>query len=148
MLIDGKELIVSTASFGEVMALKGAIVKALKENGVKIDLSGINLSEEDISKIEIGDVGWILEPVLTVSTDPAIRDLLFKCCERAAFGPKKDKIDVDFFEIPENRQYYYPIMMEVMKINIAPFFGRLSSLFTKLKGMKDSLLKSKSPPPS
>lgn len=146
VLIDGKELIVTPASFGEVMSLKGAIVKALKENGIKIDLSGINLSEEDISKIELGDVGWILEPVLTVSTDPAIRNLLFKCCERAAFGPEKDKIDVAFFEVTENRQYYYPVMMEVMKINISPFFGLASSVFSKFGDLKEKFLKSKSTP--
>lgn len=148
MNIDGKELIITTASFGEVMALKAAIVKALKENGIKVDLSGISFSEEDILKTEVGDIGWILEPILTISTDPVIRGLLFKCCERAVFGPEKGKIDTAFFETPENRKYYYPIMTEVIKINILPFFGFASSLFSKLQSLTDKFLKSKSPPPS
>lgn len=147
MIIDGKELIVTPASFAEVMALKVAIVKALKENGVKVDLSGINLNEEDILKAKVGDIGWVLEPILTVSTDPIIRKLLFKCCERVVFGPEKTKIDADFFENSENWKYYYPIMTEVMKVNLIPFFEIVSSVLSKLKGMTDKFLKSKSQPP-
>jgi hypothetical protein len=147
MNIDGKVLIVTPSSFGEAMSLQTAIVKALKENGIKVDLSGISFSEEDILKTEVGDIGWLLEPVLTVSTDPIIRELLFKCCKRASFGPEKTKIDVDFFEEPENRKYYYPIMMEVLKVNISPFFGFASSVFSKLKGLTDKYLKSKSEQP-
>lgn len=140
-MINGIELVVTPASFGEVMALKSAIVRALKENGVKIDLSSIDLSEKNLEKMELGEVGWILEPILTLATDDDVRKLLFKCCERVLFG--KDKVDIDFFEKPENRKYYYPIMMEVLKVNIAPFFGLASSLFSKLGDLKDKFLKSK-----
>ena len=140
-IIDGKELIVTPASFAEVMALKEVIAKALKENGIKIDLSSIDISSEKISDMEVGEVGWMLEPILTIITDSAIRQHLFKCAERALFG--KDKINADFFEDPENRKYYYPIMMEVIKINISPFFGLASSVFSKLKPLTDKFLKSK-----
>lgn len=145
-MIDGKELVVTPASFAEVMSLKGSIVSALKENGVKVDLSSIDLSAENLNKMELGDVGWILEPILTLATNSTVRNLLFKCSERAMFG--KDKVDSDFFEKPENRKYYYPIMMEVIKINISPFFGLVSSVFSKLEGLTDKFLKSKSTPQS
>lgn len=144
MLIGEKELIITPSSFAEVMALKSAIAKAVKENGIKIDLSSIDISSDKISDMEVGEIGWVLEPILTLATDSNVRKHLFKCCERAMIG--KDKINQDFFEELENRKYYYPIMMEVMKVNIAPFFGFASSVFSKLKGMTDKFLKSKSEP--
>jgi len=134
-LIDGKELIVTPASFADAMALKEVIVRALKENGIKIDLSSIEFDPKDLERMEAGDVGWILEPVLTLMTDSAIRNHLFKCSERAMFD--KSKVDESFFDEVENRKYYYPIMMEVLKVNISPFFGLASSLFSNLPGLTE-----------
>ena len=145
MLIGEKELIITPSSFGQVMALKDPIPKALKENGIKIHLSSIDISPEKIEDMEVGEIGWVLEPILTLATDSNVRKHLFKCCERALIG--KDQINQDFFEEPENRKYYYPIMTEVLKVNIAPFFGFASSVFSKLKGMTDKFLKSKSEHP-
>jgi len=143
-LIDGIELNVTPASFAEVMALEEAISKALKADGIKIDLSSVNIDLENIEKFEAGDVGWVAAPILTLVTDSAIRVHLFQCAKRALFG--KDKIDVDFFDKVENRKYYYPIMMEVLKINIAPFFGLASSAFSNLPGLTELLQKLKSQP--
>jgi len=53
----------------------------------------------------------------------------------------KSKVDEDFFEDPEKRKYYYPIMMEVLKINTAPFFGLASSMFSKFEDLKEKFLK-------
>ena len=143
-MIDGIELVVSPASFAEVMAMKEAIVSTLKENGIKIDLSSVDIGEENLTKMELGDVGWILDPILTIASNSVIRKHLFKCAERAMFG--KDKVNEDFFEDPDNRKYYYPIMLEVLKINIAPFFGLAGSLFKKLGPLTEKFLKSKSQP--
>ena len=140
--IDGKELEITPAGFFEVMALKGVIIKALVENGIKIDLSSIDISSDKLEDMEAGDIGWVFEPILTLMTDGAIRDRLFKCAERAMFN--KEKVDADFFEKPENRKYYYPIMMEVLKVNISPFFGLASSLFANLPGLKELAQKLKS----
>ena len=144
MIIDGKELIISPAGFSDAMVLKETIAKALKKNGVKFDLSSIDISSIDLDNIEtakIGDIGWVLDHILTLTTDSSIRAMLFKCAERAMFD--KCKVDQDFFEIPENRKYYYPIMAEVIKINILPFFGLASSVFSKFKKMTEKFLKSK-----
>lgn len=143
--IDGKELIVTPASFAEAMALKEVIANALKENGIKIDLSSIDISSDKLSDMEAGDVGWMLDPVLTLATDGAIRQCLFKCAERAMFDKKK--VNIDLFEEPDNRKYYYPIMMEVLKANISPFFGLASSLFSNLPGLTELVQKLKSTPP-
>ena len=154
MILDGKELNVTPASFFEAMELKGVIAKALKRNGLKIDLSSVDIDFKDfdleninidgIDNFKVGDIGWIFEHILTLTTDKSIRDCLFKCAKRALFD--KQKVDPDFFEEVDNRKYYYPIMMEVMKINILPFFGIASSLFSKLQDLTEKFLKSKSPP--
>lgn len=143
-ILDGKELIVGPASFADAMALNEIIAKALRKNGTKFDLSSVDLKNLDLDNIEntkIGDIGWAIEHVLTIGTDSSIRNQLFKCAERAMFD--KEKVDVDFFEKTENRKYYYPIMTEVIKINISPFLGLVSSVFSKLEGLKEKFLKSK-----
>ncbi len=143
-MIDGKELVVTPADFSDVMSLKEVIVDKLQENGIKVDLSSIDIKSEKLADMEAGDVGWILEPILTLMTDSAIRDRLFKCAERTMFD--KNKVNASFFEEVENRKYYYPIMMEVLKVNISPFFGLVSSWFTNLPGLTDMLQKLKSQP--
>ncbi len=143
-IIAGIELNVTPASFNEVMALKETIVKKLEENGIKIDLSSVDISSDKLSDMEVGEIGWIVEPVLKLATDSEIRKHLFKCAERAMFG--KNKIDADLFEKVENRRYYYPIMMEVLKVNISPFFGLASSVFSSLPGLTDLFQKLKSQP--
>lgn len=144
VIIDGKELLVTPASFGDVMALQEVIAKAVKENGIKIDLSSIEFDPNNLEKIDAGDIGWILEPVLTLTTDSTIRKHLFKCAEKAIFN--KLKVNEDLFDPPENRKYYYPIMMEVLKVNISPFFGHVNSLFSTLPGLTELAQKLKSPP--
>jgi len=141
MLIEGKELIITPAGFADVFALKRALALALKKDGINLDLSGFSINTEDPMSSEIGDIGSIVESSLEVATDPQVQKWLFKCCERALYG--QDKINIDFFEIPENRQYYYPIMIEVIKINLLPFFLKLNSLFANLPGISNLIQKSK-----
>lgn len=142
VIIDGKELIVSCASFERTMALKEIIAVKLKENGIKIDLTSVDISAENIADMEVGEVGWMVSPVLTLMTDSEIRRYLFECAKSATFN--KCKIDADLFEDAGNRKYYYPVMMEVLKVNIAPFFGHVSSMFKSLPGLKEYLRKYKS----
>ena len=138
--IDGKELRVTPAGFADVMALQESISAALLKVGVKIDLSGFTFTK-DAESTEMGDIGGFLEMILSVSTDPTVRNHLFKCCEKALFD--KDKVNIDFFEKPDNRQFYYPIMIEVLKINLSPFFDRISSMFANLPGLTEFFQKSK-----
>lgn len=141
MQLEGKELNITPAGFADVFALKRALAVALKRDGIKLDMSGFSINTENPGASEIGDIGGILDSVLEVATDPDVQKWLFKCCERALFG--KDKINTDFFELPENRQYYYPIMIEVVKVNLSPFFGKLGSLFANLPGVTELFQKSK-----
>jgi len=139
VLIEGKELTITPAGFADVFALKRALALALKRGGIKFDLTGLKIDTENPMNSDIGDIGFILDAVLEVSTDPDVQKWLFKCAERALYG--EDKVNQDYFEEPENRQYYYPIMIEVIKINLSPFFKKLSSLFAPLSGMIKNIQK-------
>lgn len=135
MQIDGKELNVTPSGFSDVFALKRSIAVALKRNGINFDLSGVKIDDKNPGNSELGNIGGIIDPILEVATDPDVQKWLFKCCERALYG--QDKINIDFFEKVENRQYYYPIMIEVIKVNLSPFFLKINSLFANLPGVKD-----------
>ena len=139
--IDGVELRITPAGFADVMALKKAISDALRVAGVRVDLSGFEINAEDPMQSELGDIGSIIEMVMSVATDPKVQTWLFKCCERVLYG--EDKVDLDFFDKPENRQYYYPIMIEVLKTNLSPFFAKVGSLFANLPNLKDLFQKQK-----
>lgn len=138
--IDGKDFQITEAGFFDAMSLKKALSDALRQGGIKFDLSGFNIGES-MEDTEIGDIGGILDMLLSVATDPEVRTWLFKCSEKALFN--KQKVDADFFEKPENRQYYYPIMLEILRVNLSPFFGKLNSSLSNLPGLKGLFRKQK-----
>ncbi len=139
MQLEGKELTITPAGFADVFTLKRALAVALKRGGIKFDLSGIKIDTDNPMNSDIGDISFFLDAVLEVSTDPDVQKWLFKCAERALYG--EDKVNQDFFEEPENREYYYPIMIEVIKINLSPFFKKLSTLFVPLQEMIKNIQK-------
>lgn len=119
--IDGIELNVTPASFDEVCDLQEAVAVALKGTGIKLNLSGFTMDIENMG----GDIGGIIESVLSLVTNRALREQLFICCKRVTFG--KVGVTKEFFDDPDNRKYYYPIMTKVLKVNLSSFFGVLSS---------------------
>lgn len=141
MQLEGKELTITPAGFADVFALKRALALALKRDGINLNLSGFSINTENPGASEIGDIGGILDSVLEVATDPDVQKWLFQCCERVVFD--KNKVNKDFFEEVDNRQYYYPIMIEVIKVNLSPFFGKLGSLFANLPGVTELFQKQK-----
>jgi len=141
MKIGDKDFTISPSSFALTMRLQRAIANAIKGDGIKFDLSSIDLGAENIEKMELGDIGWIIDPILSLATNEEVQTILFECCKSALIG--KDKINPDFFESEDNRKYYYPIMFEVIKTNLTPFFGLAGSLFSKLPEITGKFLKSK-----
>ena len=127
MNINGKELMVTPGSFAEAMALQKAIGRALK--GTKLDLPGDSLTELDPDSF-----GDIIGAVLGVATSDEVEAALFGCAARAVYGPDKLRVDRDFFEEVANRELYYPIMVEIIKVNVGPFFKGLASKFGALAG--------------
>ena len=131
MDLNGKELIVQPSSFRNVMDLKRVISKALRADGITLDLKEITIDEKDFKKSDIGKetLGSLIENLLAIVTDENVENALFKCCEKVVMLDK-ELIDLSFFEKVENRQYYYPIMLEVLKVNLMPFFEKISSMFS------------------
>lgn len=115
MQINGVELMGSPASFGDVMGLKKALADALKGTSVSLD----NLSPG-------ADVGGVLDAILSVSTDEKVRECLFACSKRFVYGKDKLKINEEFFQDVKHWELYYPIMVEVVKVNLSPFFKGLN----------------------
>lgn len=139
--IDGKELKITESSLSEAMALEKAIAASLKNRNINLDgISSdivkmgkdgkIDRSSLDLSKAS-GIISTIIQSVLTVACSDEIENCLFTCAERAVFNGSK--VDRDFFENTENRQYYYPIMSEVIAVNVGPFLKGAILLLKTLK---------------
>lgn len=135
MNVNGKELKITPASFMDVMALMKALSDSMKEGGIHFSLQGFKFEGE----VEIGDIGPIIEAALSVATDDSVRNCLFQCAKKALIG--QDKVDMDFFEKEENRQHFFPVMLEIARVNLSPFFGILNSGSSILSGLKDLVQK-------
>ena len=133
MKIDGIEIEIQPSTFTNAMALKKAVADALRKDGITLDLKSININDDDILKSDIGEntLGSLIENALAVATDANLRKALFDCCDKVVlFGNERLQVDAAFFEEPDTWGYYYPIMIEVIKVNLTPFFGKLSSMFS------------------
>lgn len=140
--IGGKELRVTPASLGVAFQLKKAISDAILKAGVKLNLGEFLGKISDLEKLDtndVGNIGWVLEIALSVSTDENVREVLFKCGEKSVHG--ESKVTKEYFEPIENRQFYFPIMIELIKANLSPFFkflnlGSLTSFLAKSKDQR------------
>lgn len=153
MRINGQELIITPATFDEAMNLQDSILKSVHDNKIKFDfMDDVDLkdivnektgNEDDVlDKINISSdlIGDFINTIISIGISKSVRANLFICAERAVFGRKRDKIDKDFFENVENREYYFGIMFEVMKVNLSPFFKGLFSQYGEvLKNLKSFL---------
>lgn len=126
MQIGGKELRITPAGFQDALALEKAIGRALK--GTRLELP--TDMQAEITGEMFSD---IISTVLNVATSNEVEACLFKCAERALLG--EEKIDLAFFESVENREHYYPIMIEVIKVNVGPFFKGLGLQFSALSSL-------------
>ena len=136
MQLNGMELKITPASFSDAMALQKAIGRALK--GTKFTMPTMVKDAKgdiDLGKSDIDLVG-VIDLVLGVAVSDEVQACLFACSARALLG--QDKIDADFFEKVEHRELYYPIMVEIIKVNVGPFFKGLASKFGALVGTSAS----------
>ncbi len=129
MKFDKKKLRITLSSFEDAFELQDSIARALKGNGLDIPEG----KDVDIN------ISTFLDAALSTIANKEVRICLFKCAEKALYG--EDKIDNDFFEAKENRELYYPIMMEILKENVGPFMNGLLSLFGGIGGNLKNFLK-------
>jgi hypothetical protein len=130
------ELKITPASFVDAMALQKAIGRALK--GTKFTMPTIVEDAKgtvDLAKSDIDLVG-VIDLVLGAAISDEVQACLFACSARALLGT--DVINADFFEKVEHRELYYPIMVEIIKVNVGPFFKGLASKFGALVGTSAS----------
>ncbi len=126
--LNGIELDLFEGSFEDVLALQKALSDALREKGVNFSFSGLKVSEELLqTDLSSDNIGGIADMVLSVATDKAVRNALFALGARCRVV--KDGRDANvtpaFFEVPENRKHYFPVMVEIAKVNLLPFFEGL-----------------------
>jgi hypothetical protein len=136
MQLNGMELKITPASFSDAMALEKAIGRALK--GTKFTMPTIiqdGAGKVDLEKSDIDLVG-VIDLVLGAAVSDEVETCLFSCAQTALLGTSK--IDRDFFEKVEHRELYYPIMVEIIKVNVGPFFKGLASKFGALAGTSTS----------
>jgi hypothetical protein len=117
MGFDKKKLQITKATFDDAFDLQDAISRAVKGNRLNVPES----MESDI------DVSSFLDAALSAISSREVRDCLFRCAERALYD--NQKINKDFFEKEDNRELYYPIMIEIVKENVGPFITGLLSSF-------------------
>ena len=129
---------ITMASFEEAMELQDSIVCALKGNNIDIKSSALEGESLDLDKIE---AGGFIDAALNVIGDKRVRAALFACSSRAIYGEEKNKLTKEFFEDPKNRPLYYPIMIEVLKVNLAPFIEALTSSFGGIAQLLGTLQK-------
>ena len=134
MQIGGKELLVTPGTYQEARALQKAIGRALK--GMRIDLPGS--VKEDLKAEGLSD---IINALLSVAVDDEVENCLFACAARAVIGG--EKITTEYFEKLDNRANFYPIMYEIIMVNVGPFFSGIASQFGDIAGKLGVSLKPK-----
>ena len=131
---------ITPASFADAMALQKAIGRALK--GSRFSMPSFVTGADgkiDLEKSDV-DLSGLIDLVLGAAVSDEVQAALFSCSARALLGT--DKIDSDFFEKVENRELYYPIMVEIIKVNVGPFLKGLASKFGALAGTSLNFQKS------
>lgn len=113
---------IRVAPWAESVELKNAITGALAEKG--IDLAGLDL--KGLGAMEIEDfLSPLINIVLTIDSNMRVQNALANCMKRCSYNG--EMITEETFENVEAREYYYPIIVDILKVNLAPFFKRLLS---------------------
>lgn len=144
IVIEGKTLEITPATFQESMTLVKALADAVKGDGVRFDMSTFTIDFDNVENSEFGEMGGVIDSALSVVSDEGLRSALFACAERCMYDKKK--INIDFFENVDNRSLYFPIMGAILKEVLGPFLGKLSSPSIVPTGWIGKFLKSKSTP--
>ena len=116
---------ITQSSFSEAMALQRAVASAINKTKIQLNADIIDGAEIDADSLDS-----IIKMILNVGISKEIEDCLFVCSERVTY--KNEKVNRDFFEKIENRALYYPIMFEVAKENLSPFFANLGSVLSDI----------------
>lgn len=146
MDINGRKLNITPGSMAEAMGLLRAAVSVFRRNGINIGMP-MTKGFIDIENIDLPEntVESVLKNIADFATDAEVERCLFDCASRVVLesgdGKNTEKIDRDFFEKVDNRKYYYPLMLEIARVNLSPFFENLGSMFSGIKENLKNYLK-------
>lgn len=115
----GKKVVINPAPFGEVMALKSAIGRAVSQSEIDVDINAADLFNQDFNPASIAKIA------LFIDSDAEINSRLFGCLSRCLRDG--EKITEATFEDVSAREDYYPIAFACLKENLSPFLKPLLS---------------------
>ena len=131
--VNGKNLAVTPSDFKTCVALKNAVIKALNQRKLDIGEEALDAAAELRAGNVSGDLlGTMLTSVLSVAGSTEVETLLMECAKKAVIGAMNEKIDLEYFERPVNREDYIPVMYYLLQENIGPFFKGAFSMFPAL----------------
>lgn len=153
MKINGHEFIITPASLEDALDLQDAVFQAIHANKIKFNFLD---DEENQKLIDVKDnsnkskleninipselVGDFFNTLLSLGMSKKLRSCLFECAKSSTFGKQREAVNRNFFEKHENRQYYFQVMIEVLKVNLTPFYKGLFSQYSDvLKALKNFL---------
>lgn len=118
-----EHLKVRASDWKNVIKLKSCIQQELLKVDVNLDLGKMKSIEDDL------DINILKDVLFKVDSSPVVYEAIFECLKDCTY--RNEKITEDFFNVKENRELYYPIVIECLKVNIEPFFKSLASEFSK-----------------
>jgi len=128
----GAKVKIVSSDFKEVISLKNAVTRELKN-------SGVNFANIDIQKFDILDskiLNTILEAVLSLDSSDEVYKNVFVCLKRCLYNGQK--ITEDLFEDEAVREDYYQIVFETLKENLRPFFKGVVSQLSQSDALSQS----------
>ena len=115
-LKSGNHAELSPASFAAASDLRRVLARELA--GTTFNFSG------DLGALMAKDVSAIMNVICQLVASEAVEKGVFKCLERCLYNGQK--ITRDTFEKPESWPDFLPIAVEVVKMNVLPFFSGLN----------------------
>lgn len=136
----GNRVVINTAPFRDVIALKNALLKEFKNYPLGIKLVNVlsdknakdtvkDLLSKEIDFTEIFD--FIKNVIISSDTSEDLTAQIFNCLKYCTYNTAY-KIDYNLFdEIKEARGDYYEIIFYCIKENLSPFIKSLVSTLSK-----------------
>jgi len=137
LLKSGASLTVSLASFADGTRLLRVVARELA--AVNFDMDLVNFEE-----LSGKDVNVLKSAICQLVQSEAIEGVLKDCMKKCLYNGTRI-VFPDTFEAEDARQDYLPVVWEVMKANLRPFFAGLSLSSSTSKEPSTSDPKSESP---
>lgn len=116
---NGVKIKVNVAPFKDAIRLKNAITKEASKVG--FDLTKLDLNKD----VDATFVNSIIKPILAIDSSDEFYNAVMKCMERCLYNG--EAIREEIFEDEGAREDYYTVLIEVVKVNLVPFFKSLVS---------------------